>query len=198
MNYYDVNEHVYPPTHPIPPLFYRRKTPPPAPAVPLGTKLWRQFDGVAYEGTVDRFDAKYGYYRISYEDGDAEEWTKTELKGLIAVSKHLRAPGAAKRKQPELGEPSESGEPSASKRARRAEEEEEDEKEGEASLGRHCNANSYPHPRPRPHPHPRPHPRPQPPPAHLPHPLQLLSAARTVPTMALTPTRSHRPLPALA
>jgi hypothetical protein len=43
----------------------------------------KEFEGEMYGGVVKKFDAKLRWYKVVYEDGDAEEIGLAELKTLL-------------------------------------------------------------------------------------------------------------------
>ncbi|CAM8923362.1 hypothetical protein QQ045_021554 [Rhodiola kirilowii] len=48
-----------------------------------GREVRKLFNGVVYAGTVTKFDSETGWYRVEYEDGDAEDLTWTELELVL-------------------------------------------------------------------------------------------------------------------
>ena len=44
----------------------------------------KRFDERVYRGTVVAYDAAQGFYKVEYEDGDAEECDAEELRALVA------------------------------------------------------------------------------------------------------------------
>ena len=62
---------------------------------PIGTKFSKVFDGHGeFEGTVESFNAKIGWYHVVYEDGDEEDLDSEQLETLMA-----KQPNGAKRKK---------------------------------------------------------------------------------------------------
>jgi site-specific DNA-cytosine methylase len=62
---------------------------------PIGTKISKFFEGYGeFEGTVQSFDAKNGWYRVMYQDGDEEDLEHSQLDALV-----VEPPNGAKRKQ---------------------------------------------------------------------------------------------------
>ncbi|KAL7546561.1 hypothetical protein ACHAWF_009888 [Thalassiosira exigua] len=62
----------------------RRSAKPPARdrddgAAYVGRRISRDFDGAAYPGTVDRYDARAKLWHVKYDDGDEEELNRGEL-----------------------------------------------------------------------------------------------------------------------
>ena len=47
----------------------------------MGTVIYKKFNNTVHKGTVTAYDTNQGYYKISYEDGDEEELTYTEVQG---------------------------------------------------------------------------------------------------------------------
>ena len=50
------------------------------PRLPLGTKVFKDFNGSQYKGKVVSYDEDAGFYKILYEDSDSEEMSHNELK----------------------------------------------------------------------------------------------------------------------
>ena len=63
-----------------------------SPRFKLGTKVYKLFDGIQYEGKIIAYDANACLYKIRYEDNDEEEMYHIE------VSKHLKPIPRNKRK----------------------------------------------------------------------------------------------------
>ena len=57
------------------------------PKFALGTKFWKVFEGYdePFQGTITSFEG--GYYHGVYEDGDEEDYTEQEMKGMIQTGK---------------------------------------------------------------------------------------------------------------
>ena len=48
-----------------------------------GTHVYKKFGTKYYQGIIRDFDAKEGYYKVKYNDGDTEEYTKEEIKTML-------------------------------------------------------------------------------------------------------------------
>uniref|UniRef100_K3WKV5 PTM/DIR17-like Tudor domain-containing protein n=1 Tax=Globisporangium ultimum (strain ATCC 200006 / CBS 805.95 / DAOM BR144) TaxID=431595 RepID=K3WKV5_GLOUD len=55
------------------------------PRFPMGTRISKYFPGYKdpFEGTVDDYSKFSGFYHISYDDGDSEEMTETDLEEYV-------------------------------------------------------------------------------------------------------------------
>jgi len=58
-------------------------TQPIATRYPIGTKIYKNFDGVFYSGEITDYDAETEYSKITYEDGDQEEIENKDIKQYL-------------------------------------------------------------------------------------------------------------------
>ena len=59
----------------------------------VGTKIRKPFDGKAYDGEVVSYDARAGYYKVQYEDGDEEEMDARQIQTLLVGQPRVVAVG---------------------------------------------------------------------------------------------------------
>ncbi|CAI5972961.1 unnamed protein product [Closterium sp. NIES-65] len=71
-----------------------KDAPPPAGAVLLGRLVRKSFGGVPYLGRVFHYDRDENWYKVRYEDGDAEDLEVSELEQLLLSEEEEKAVNA--------------------------------------------------------------------------------------------------------
>ena len=57
-----------------------------------GAHVYKKFGRKYYQGIICDFDTKERYYKVKYNDGDAEEYTKDEIKNIAKQTRCKKHP----------------------------------------------------------------------------------------------------------